>query len=268
MAERVASFLRSTLGWEGAHQVAPMAGGTSRRASLLRYNNNQFVLHDRSPDASTWRPGLDTELLVWRAAADAGLAPQLLAADTESGLVLSEYVEAVPLGGEELAKAETWFRLEQLVAGLHRLPVRGISAYSPMCATRYYERALVSHRHPFAQLAELKALAAEFSFGQTVGHNDFVPANVLDDGERLWLIDFEFAGRSTPLLDFASLVAFGQAPPPSFTLAYSDGIMKRAVRLVRLLALAWLAVLEIRGGLNEELGRWKRRLIEDLEIES
>jgi thiamine kinase-like enzyme len=30
------------------------------------------------------------------------------------------------------------------------------------------------------------------------GHNDLLPANFLDDGERLWLIDFEYAGFQPP----------------------------------------------------------------------
>jgi thiamine kinase-like enzyme len=37
------------------------------------------------------------------------------------------------------------------------------------------------------------------------GHNDLLPANLLDDGERLWLIDFEYAGFSTAMFDLAGL---------------------------------------------------------------
>ena len=35
------------------------------------------------------------------------------------------------------------------------------------------------------------------------GHNDLLPANILDDGERLWLIDFEYAGFNTAMFDLA-----------------------------------------------------------------
>ena len=37
----------------------------------------------------------------------------------------------------------------------------------------------------------------------TFGHNDLLPANFLDDGERLWLIDFEYAGLNTAMFDLA-----------------------------------------------------------------
>jgi thiamine kinase-like enzyme len=38
-----------------------------------------------------------------------------------------------------------------------------------------------------------------------LGHNDLLAANLIDDGERLWLIDWEHAGISSPLFDLANL---------------------------------------------------------------
>ncbi|MEM6891594.1 MAG: phosphotransferase, partial [Pseudomonadota bacterium] len=38
-----------------------------------------------------------------------------------------------------------------------------------------------------------------------IGHNDLLAANLLDDGTRLWLIDWEYGGFNTPLFDLAGL---------------------------------------------------------------
>ena len=38
-----------------------------------------------------------------------------------------------------------------------------------------------------------------------VGHNDLLAANILDDGDQLWLIDWEYGGFNTPLFDLAGL---------------------------------------------------------------
>jgi hypothetical protein len=62
------------------------------------------------------------------------------------------------------------------------------------------------------------------------GHHDLLPANFLDDGDRLWLIDYEYAGFGTALFDLAGVAAnsamedpaaaellaayFGRAPDP------------------------------------------------------
>ena len=37
------------------------------------------------------------------------------------------------------------------------------------------------------------------------GHNDLLPANFLDDGKQLWLVDWEYAGYNTPLFDLGGL---------------------------------------------------------------
>ena len=39
------------------------------------------------------------------------------------------------------------------------------------------------------------------------GHNDLLPANFIDDGERLWLIDFDYAGFNSPLFDLGGLAS-------------------------------------------------------------
>ena len=38
-------------------------------------------------------------------------------------------------------------------------------------------------------------------------HNDLLPANLIDDGQRLWLVDWEYAGAGHPLFDLANASA-------------------------------------------------------------
>jgi thiamine kinase-like enzyme len=37
------------------------------------------------------------------------------------------------------------------------------------------------------------------------GHNDLLPGNFIDDGNRLWLIDWDYAGFNSPLFDLSNL---------------------------------------------------------------
>ena len=39
------------------------------------------------------------------------------------------------------------------------------------------------------------------------GHNDLLAANFIDDGERLWLVDWEYAGFNSPLFDLGGLAS-------------------------------------------------------------
>ena len=52
-----------------------------------------------------------------------------------------------------------------------------------------------------SELLEKKSAPYEIVFC----HNDLLPANFLDDGSRLWVIDWEYAGYNTPLFDLGGL---------------------------------------------------------------
>ena len=39
------------------------------------------------------------------------------------------------------------------------------------------------------------------------GHNDMLAGNFIDDGKRLWVVDWEYAGFNTPLFDLGGLVS-------------------------------------------------------------
>ena len=37
------------------------------------------------------------------------------------------------------------------------------------------------------------------------GHNDLLPANFLNDGSKIWLIDWEYSGYNSPLFDLGGI---------------------------------------------------------------
>ena len=55
-----------------------------------------------------------------------------------------------------------------------------------------------------------KSAALEKAVGSidlVYGHNDLLAANFIDDGKRLWLIDWDYAGYNSPLFDLANLAS-------------------------------------------------------------
>jgi thiamine kinase-like enzyme len=55
------------------------------------------------------------------------------------------------------------------------------------------------------------------------GHNDLLAANIFDDGERLWLLDWDYAGLNSPLFDLANLASnndFSQTHEAAMLTAY------------------------------------------------
>ncbi len=45
------------------------------------------------------------------------------------------------------------------------------------------------------------------------GHNDLLAANLIDDGIRLWLVDWEYGGFNSPLFDLGGLASNNELSP-------------------------------------------------------
>jgi thiamine kinase-like enzyme len=45
------------------------------------------------------------------------------------------------------------------------------------------------------------------------GHNDLLAANLIDDGQRLWLVDWEYGAFNSPLFDLGGLASNNQLSP-------------------------------------------------------
>lgn len=70
---------------------------------------------------------------------------------------------------------------------------------------RFSPGLLDRHREGFRRLAG----AYSWDRGATVSsHNDLNPGNILFDGDRLWLVDWELAFRNDPLIDVANLTNY------------------------------------------------------------
>jgi thiamine kinase-like enzyme len=65
------------------------------------------------------------------------------------------------------------------------------------------------------------------------GHHDLLPGNFLDDGKRLWLIDWEYGAFGTAMFDLANLSSNGEFDPAqdeALLAAYFDGAIRSDLR--------------------------------------
>ena len=65
----------------------------------------------------------------------------------------------------------------------------------------------MSHMLPALREKGRTLEAAVGSVDLVYGHNDLLAANFIDDGSRLWLIDWDYAGYNSPLFDLANLAS-------------------------------------------------------------
>ena len=68
--------------------------------------------------------------------------------------------------------------------------------------------------------------AAQVPLPVVYGHNDLLPGNLIDDGQRLWLIDWEYGAFGTAMFDLANLASnggYGAADDEALLNAYFEG---------------------------------------------
>lgn len=196
--------------------VAPLAGVTNR-SWRVELRGEAFALRlPATVDAAALPREL--ELRHTQLAAELGLAPELVAADPASGLMLSRWIRgARPLDPRAPLAVD---RVGALLARLHRSrAVFGWRFRGPEVAARQLD--LIPRDDPSAGLIAtlLPAQAALLaSLDATVeepraSHNDPNLGNLLDDGHRLWLIDWEFSGMNDPFWDLAAFAEEADLDP-------------------------------------------------------
>jgi Ser/Thr protein kinase RdoA (MazF antagonist) len=140
------------------------------------------------------------EVAVARAAHRLGFAPEVVHA--EPGLMVSRYLDAQALRPGEVGR-----NISRIVDLLHRFhremaaPV-GDYGFDVFAVNRGYMTALGDAQ--WATLNEHLA-ALQVPAPPVFAHHDLLAGNILDDGRRLWLIDFEYSGPGSALFDLANL---------------------------------------------------------------
>ncbi|MFG1477063.1 phosphotransferase [Xanthobacter sp. V4C-4] len=234
-----ADRVRALSFWRGPVDPKPLGGGIT---------NSNFVVED-GPRKYVVRLGADIPLHnVMRfneraasvAAEAAGVSPALR--HFEPGLVVIDFIE-----GRTFTDADVRAnlpRVAELVKRSHREVTRHIRGpalgFWTFHVLRNYLSALAERRHRLA--ADLPRLAAvterlEAALGPTeivFGHNDLLPANFIDDGRRLWLIDWDYGGFNTPLFDLGNLASnneFDHAQREALLSLYYERAPDDALRL-------------------------------------
>jgi len=200
--------------WSARVEPEPVAGGLTNANFIVRDRGERFFVRigDDIPVHGVWRWN---ELAASRAAHAAGISPRVVHA--EPGALVLAFVEGRTLESHDLRQPAILERALDLVRCCHRdMPAHYDGPpllFWVFAVIRRYSAVLRagSSRHA-AALPRLSAIAAELETAVgpvqiAFGHNDLLAANFIDDGERLWLVDWDYAGFNSPLFDLGGLAS-------------------------------------------------------------
>ena len=208
-----AERIRSLSFWSGPISLQPLAGGITNRNYLVVDDNEQFVARI---GGELLVLGIDrrNELQCHRAAESLGVAPPLVYG--ENGVLVSRYIPSRTLDPAAAQEPGLAPRLAGVLRQLHDGwdgVIGDILFFSPFQASRTY--VATARRRGAVLPADIdEMLKSVHDLSRTIApyipalcHNDMLPANVLDDGRRIWIVDWEYAGMGHPLFDLAGFSA-------------------------------------------------------------
>jgi thiamine kinase-like enzyme len=202
--------------FRGHHVTAsPLSGGHINSAYVVQVDGDRrYVVRIPGGSDGSRVVSLDDERHNSVAAADAGASPRVVEYLDDLGVMVVDFVVGEALTDDNVGDRA---RIPRLAAALKRLHAgRPFRADFDMAAVaRTWLRACVERDIPTPEGLSARMdrvdLAAQALAAQPMTpvpcHNDLSSDNLIDDGERVWLIDLEFSGNNDPCFDLADIAA-------------------------------------------------------------
>ena len=195
---------------DGIRSLEPLGGGiTNRNFKVTLLDGAEVVLRIGGKDTELLGIDRDNEHAATRAAAAAGLAPEVIAFVEPEGFLVTRFVggRVVPVDEVRTTKA-----LREITRGLRRLhdgpaipgrfdSFRVVEAY---CATATAHGVAVPSAYTTAKEVADRIEEARGVQPPVPCHNDLLNANFITDGERIWIVDWEYAGMGDRFFDLAN----------------------------------------------------------------
>ena len=254
--------------WSSPVQPEPLDGGIT---------NTNFIVEDRG-ERFVVRVGEDipvhgvmrfNEVAAARAAHAAGISPEIVY--SAEGIFIMRFIEGRTLTEPEVREPNNLERIIHLIQACHNeIPKHFMGpalVFWPFHVCRNYIHTARAGNSRMMDLlprfldinAELEKTVGEIKL--IFGHNDLLAANFIDDGKRLWLLDWDYAGYNAALFDLANLSSNNELSPAQedwvletyYQKPVTDGLRRRlaAMKCVSLLReTLWSIVSEIHSTID------------------
>ena len=224
--------------------LTALSGGITNRNFLVTVagRKDRYVIRLAGNDTHLLGISREVEHAATVVAAGVGVGPEVTAFIRPEGYLVTRFIEGSPVSDEAVHMAATQRRVGESLRRIHDgppipglfVPYRIVEAYRLLAAARgvpipvEYELAA-----SVARRIELACLSSPVEMRPC--HNDLLNANFIDDGVRIRIVDWEYAGMGDPFFDLGNFsVNHGLTPDEdSEVLRAYDGDVRRE-RLARL----------------------------------
>ena len=196
--------------WPGREaRVEVLGGGITNHNLKVDVDGEQYVLRVAGKDTGLLGIDRTVELAATEAAAQAGIGPEVVAFVEPEGWLVTRFVAGATPPVERMREADTLVRVAAALRAFHDGPAipgtfdsfRVVETYR---ATALERGGRVPKEYEWAHEVAGRVGAKRSANAPVPCHNDLLNANFLDDGERLCIVDWEYAGMGDRFFDLAN----------------------------------------------------------------
>jgi thiamine kinase-like enzyme len=190
-----------------------LSGGITNRNYLVTVagRRERYVIRLAGNDTHLLGISREVEHAATVAAAGVGVGPEVVAFIRPEGYLVTRFIEGSPVSEAQVRERETLTRVADSLRRIHQgppipglfIPLRIVEAYRALAMARgvripveYELAAAIGRRIELACLADPVELRP--------CHNDLLNANFIDDGARIRIVDWEYAGMGDPAFDLGN----------------------------------------------------------------
>ncbi|HEV2451620.1 MAG TPA: choline/ethanolamine kinase family protein [Streptosporangiaceae bacterium] len=259
--------------------VKLLPGGLTNRNYRVTTPAGVFVARVFSPGSELLAIDRDNEYRNTQAAAVAGAGPPVIDYRPQDGLLVIGYIPGRTLRDADVAAERNLTRIAGACRRLHAGPPF-VNDFDMFEIQRGYFEVVTSRgfRAPigYADLmprfeAVRRALAAR-PHRAVPCHNDLLAGNLVDDGERIWLIDYEYSGNNDPCFELGNIWSECALPADGLedlVTAYYGQRLRNKIARARLLGLVakygwtlWGCIQAAASPLDHDFWSWGMRRYE------
>ena len=199
--------------------VAPLEGGITNRNYRVNFGGSDYVV--RLPGKRSELLGINrtAECIANKQGAELGMAPAVATLLEQPPCLVTGFIKGREMSTEELRDRSC---VEEIGADLRRLHDSGVELptnFDPLALSEGYARLAREHGASIPDgfdaaredaRAIQAAVAGQAEHTPVPCHNDLLPANFMHDGERVQIIDWEYAGMGDRYFDLGNYAVNNQ----------------------------------------------------------
>jgi thiamine kinase-like enzyme len=231
----------------GPRRVEELAGGLTNRNVKVTVGGSAYVVRIWQSDASLLAIDRDHEHLNSVAAARAGVGAEVVAYRPDLGILVIRFLEGRTLQEAGFADPAVLGRAAVACRRLHAGP-RFVNDFDMFTRQAGYLETIRHNGFPLpsgydehtGRWDEVRRVLTATAGPTVPCNNDLLAGNFIDDGERIWLIDYEYSGNNDPCFELGNTTTeceFTADQTAAYTEAYFGRSSRRLFARVRLQAL-------------------------------